>query len=85
MRPEGVRQRAPQLFRLEVGSPGTGVQRHLGDIDLEQPRTRPGREGDVLVELLERSLDAVVLRAGLARTTARARQAVTHLVEFYPR
>lgn len=34
--------------------------------------------GEVLVQLLERRLDATVLRAGFARTTAQARQLVVH-------
>jgi small subunit ribosomal protein S4 len=37
-----------------------------------------GRTGDVLVQLLEMRLDAVVLRSGLARTVAQARQIVVH-------
>ncbi|GAB3675156.1 30S ribosomal protein S4 [Angustibacter aerolatus] len=37
-----------------------------------------GRTGDVLVELLELRLDAIVLRAGIARTIAQARQTVVH-------
>jgi small subunit ribosomal protein S4 len=39
---------------------------------------RSGRTGEVLVELLELRLDAVVLRSGLARTVAQARQSVVH-------
>lgn len=37
-----------------------------------------GRTGDNLVELLEMRLDALVLRAGFARTIAQARQFVVH-------
>ena len=37
-----------------------------------------GRTGDVLVQLLEMRLDAVVLRSGFARTIAQARQVVVH-------
>ncbi|WP_027345327.1 30S ribosomal protein S4 [Hamadaea tsunoensis] len=37
-----------------------------------------GKTGDVLVALLETRLDALVLRAGLARTIYQARQAVSH-------
>jgi small subunit ribosomal protein S4 len=39
---------------------------------------RPGKTGEVLIELLERRLDAVVLRSGFARTIYQARQMVTH-------
>ena len=38
----------------------------------------PGKTGDVLVSLLERRLDALVLRAGFARTIYQARQLVSH-------
>ncbi|GGJ80209.1 30S ribosomal protein S4 [Pilimelia anulata] len=37
-----------------------------------------GKTGEVLVSLLERRLDAVVLRSGLARTIYQARQLVVH-------
>jgi small subunit ribosomal protein S4 len=37
-----------------------------------------GKTGDVLVSLLERRLDAVVYRAGFARTIYQARQLVSH-------
>jgi small subunit ribosomal protein S4 len=39
---------------------------------------RPGNTGDVLLQLLERRLDNVVRRAGLARTIWAARQLVVH-------
>jgi small subunit ribosomal protein S4 len=39
---------------------------------------RPGKTGANLVSLLERRLDAVVLRAGFARTIYQARQLVAH-------
>jgi small subunit ribosomal protein S4 len=39
---------------------------------------RSGQTGEVLIELLERRLDATVLRAGLARTIYQARQLVGH-------
>ncbi|GAA4354023.1 30S ribosomal protein S4 [Angustibacter luteus] len=44
----------------------------------EEAHRRSGRTGEVLVELLETRLDAVVLRAGIARTIAQARQSVVH-------
>jgi small subunit ribosomal protein S4 len=44
----------------------------------EAVRTRTGKTGENLVGLLERRLDAVVLRAGLARSIYQARQLVTH-------
>ena len=44
----------------------------------EEARRADGLAGENLVELLEMRLDALVLRAGLARTTAQARQIVVH-------
>lgn len=39
---------------------------------------RPGRTGDLLLADLEMRLDALVLRAGLARSIWQARQAISH-------
>lgn len=44
----------------------------------ENARKAPGLTGEALVEDLETRLDALVLRAGFARTILQARQAVTH-------
>jgi small subunit ribosomal protein S4 len=44
----------------------------------EEARRRPGRTGENLIELLERRLDALVWRAGFARTIYQARQLVSH-------
>ena len=44
----------------------------------DEARRLPGLTGDTFVELLEMRLDALVLRAGFARTTAQARQLVVH-------
>lgn len=41
-------------------------------------RTRPGRTGDVMLELLEARLDSVLFRLGYARTIPAARQLVSH-------
>ena len=43
-----------------------------------EARRKDGLTGENLVELLEQRLDALVLRAGFARTTAQARQLVVH-------
>ena len=54
----------------------------------EEARRTEGLTGENLVELLEMRLDALVLRAGFARTSAQARQAVVHrhiLVDGKPR
>ena len=44
----------------------------------EEARRMQGMAGENLVSLLETRLDALVLRAGFARTTSQARQAVVH-------
>lgn len=44
----------------------------------EEARRAEGGSGDNLVELLEMRLDALVLRAGFARTISQARQVVVH-------
>lgn len=44
----------------------------------KEARREQGLTGENLVELLEMRLDALVLRAGFARTTLQARQAVVH-------
>ena len=59
--------------------------RHQYDVSEKQLRAafaeavrQPGKTGENLVSLLERRLDAVVLRSGLARTIYQARQMVVH-------
>ena len=44
----------------------------------EKARREPGLTGEVMVESLETRLDALVLRAGFARTILQARQDVVH-------
>ena len=44
----------------------------------KEARRRSGLAGENLVEMLESRLDALVLRAGFARTIAQARQLVVH-------
>ena len=46
-------------------------------VDLEAKRIE-GQTGKNMIEILETRLDALVLRAGFARTIAQARQAVVH-------
>lgn len=47
-------------------------------ITFEEARRQSGLTGENLVELLEMRLDALVLRAGFARTMSQARQFVVH-------
>ncbi|MCL1800630.1 MAG: 30S ribosomal protein S4, partial [Promicromonosporaceae bacterium] len=44
----------------------------------QEAKRRPGQTGEAMIEFLESRLDAVVLRAGFARTILQARQDVTH-------
>jgi small subunit ribosomal protein S4 len=67
----GLRQK--QLLRAQYGIREAQLRNTF-----DEARRNSGRTGDVLVELLERRLDALVLRAGFARTIAQARQAVVH-------
>ena len=67
----GLRQK--QLLRAQYGIREAQMRKVFGEA-----RKASGRTGDVLVELLEMRLDAVVLRSGFARTIAQARQAVVH-------
>ncbi len=58
------------------------AQYHLSEGQLRrafaQAARREGKTGEALIVDLETRLDALVLRAGLARTIYQARQAVTH-------
>ena len=44
----------------------------------EEANRRPGKTGEILLQILETRLDNVVYRAGLARTRRQARQLVAH-------
>jgi small subunit ribosomal protein S4 len=79
----GRRRRNPSAYREQL----LEKQRLRGQYDLrerqfrrvvDEAMRRPGKTGENLIELLERRLDAVVLRSGLARTIYQARQMVTH-------
>ena len=68
-----VRLREKQRLRAQYGIRETQLK-----IAFEEARRPQGLTGENLVELLEMRLDALVLRAGFARTTAQARQMVVH-------
>ncbi|MEJ5915763.1 30S ribosomal protein S4 [Pseudokineococcus sp. 1T1Z-3] len=68
-----LRLREKQLLRAQYGIREAQLRRAV-----DEAKRHPERTGDVLVQLLESRLDAVVLRAGFARTSRQARQAVTH-------
>lgn len=68
-----VRLREKQRLRAQYG-----IREKQLVNTFEEARRQDGLTGENLVELLEMRLDALVLRAGFARTTAQARQMVTH-------
>lgn len=68
-----VRLREKQRLREQYG-----IREKQLRIVFNEARRTEGLTGENLVELLEMRLDALVLRAGFARTTAQARQFVTH-------
>ncbi|MBG6238108.1 small subunit ribosomal protein S4 [Mycetocola sp. CAN_C7] len=68
-----VRLREKQRLRAQYG-----IREKQLKIAFEEARRTQGLTGENLVELLEMRLDALVVRAGFARTTAQARQLVVH-------
>ena len=68
-----VRLKEKQRLRAQYGIREAQMRRVW-----EEARRADGLAGENLVELLEMRLDALVLRAGIARTTAQARQIVVH-------
>jgi len=68
-----VRLREKQRLRAQYG-----IREKQLKIAFEEARKAKGLTGENLVELLEMRLDALILRAGFARTTAQARQMVVH-------
>ena len=68
-----VRLREKQRLRAQYG-----IREKQLVIAFREARRQDGLTGENLVELLEMRLDALVLRAGFARTTAQARQMVVH-------
>ncbi len=68
-----VRLREKQRLRAQYG-----IREKQLRIVFNEARRTKGLTGENLVELLEMRLDALVLRAGIARTTAQARQLVVH-------
>jgi len=68
-----VRLREKQRLRAQYG-----IREAQLKIVFNEARKAAGLTGENLVELLETRLDALVLRAGFARTTAQARQMVVH-------
>ncbi|MGV1035014.1 MAG: 30S ribosomal protein S4 [Microbacteriaceae bacterium] len=68
-----VRLREKQRLRAQYG-----IREKQLRIAYNEAKRIDGQTGENLVELLEMRLDALVLRAGFARTNAQARQMVVH-------
>ena len=68
-----VRLREKQRLRAQYGIREAQLKRVF-----QEARRAEGLTGENLVELLEMRLDALIVRAGIARTTAQARQMVVH-------
>ncbi|MFU0804247.1 MAG: 30S ribosomal protein S4 [Pseudoclavibacter caeni] len=68
-----VRLREKQRLRAQYGIREAQLRRVF-----DEARKQDGLTGENLVELLEMRLDALVLRAGFARSIAQARQMVVH-------
>ncbi|GGH35669.1 30S ribosomal protein S4 [Microbacterium album] len=68
-----VRLKEKQRLREQYG-----IREKQLRIVFNEARRTEGLTGENLVELLEMRLDALVVRAGFARTTAQARQFVVH-------
>lgn len=68
-----IRLREKQRLRAQYG-----IREKQLRIAFEKAHRQQGLTGENLVELLEMRLDALVLRAGFARTMAQARQFVVH-------
>ena len=68
-----VRLREKQRLRAQYGIREAQLRKTF-----QEAKRAEGLTGENLVELLEMRLDALVLRAGIARTIAQARQMVVH-------
>jgi len=68
-----IRLREKQRLRAQYN-----IREKQLHIAFEEARKTAGLTGENLVELLEMRLDALVLRAGFARTSSQARQMVVH-------
>lgn len=68
-----VRLREKQRLRAQYGLREKQIARAFAEA-----KKAPGLTGEALIENLETRLDALVLRAGFARTILQARQAVVH-------
>ena len=70
----GLQLRAKQKLRMTYGL----SERQFANLFLKAGKIREGKHGDNFMVLLERRLDNVVYRLGLATTRRQARQLVNH-------
>lgn len=80
---QGKRRRRPSDYAVQLlEKQRLRFQYNVSERYLQQAfaraTRRPGATGEVLIQLLERRLDTLVLRAGFAPTIFAARQYVTH-------
>jgi small subunit ribosomal protein S4 len=68
----------PQLREKQRLRAQYGIREAQLKIQFEEARRAAGLTGENLVEQLEMRLDALIVRAAIARTTAQARQMIVH-------
>lgn len=68
-----IRLKEKQRLRAQYGIREAQLSRAF-----QEARRESGQSGNNLIELLEMRIDALVLRSGIARTIAQARQTVVH-------
>lgn len=73
LRDYGIRLQEKQKLRYHYHVQEKQLRRFV-----DEAKRRPGNSGEVLLQLLERRLDNVVRRSGVARTIWAARQLVAH-------
>ncbi|GAB4386397.1 MAG: 30S ribosomal protein S4 [Phycisphaerales bacterium] len=73
LRDYGIRLQEKQKLRYHYHVQERQLRRFV-----DEAKRRPGNSGEVLLQLLERRLDNVVRRSGVARTIWAARQMVAH-------
>ncbi|MBL9001709.1 MAG: 30S ribosomal protein S4 [Phycisphaerae bacterium] len=73
MRDYGIRLNEKQKLKFHYGTLEKQFRRYL-----DHAGSMPGNTGDMLLQLMERRLDNVIRRCGLARTVWASRQMVTH-------
>ena len=73
LRDYGIRLQEKQKLRFHYHVMEKQFRKYV-----ESAKSKPGNSGEILLQLLERRMDNVVRRAGVARTIWAARQMVSH-------